>query len=393
MNKVHCIWLLGCLAATAWGNTTPLGNVVAQQAQTALHQHTNAGWNRFQYMRFYLPSNEVPQEPGFWERLFSSSADKTHTRALAIYLFNMHASVQTLHEQRPQLSLNYLGVLDGVTKAAPAFDTTHAQAFYQKHQKEIISLMNQFVAKSNPAWAAPTQAQYQAWLELLEKQPRRNQKPVYSFPLSDGLQSELPSTLAKWGQQTLRMAQQQAQQQVITYDQADVNLENFDRKIGNARAYRKLTYRWVREECHYSSYLLGRLVVNAVTQKTLPWNTRIYLLTAYPKQGEFLTPATGNRFILADTQPGLHWRYHTALLLIIPHQGTYVPLVLDLFLGGLTPLTLDQWLAHFQSNTVFTATPFTRDKATENALKTPQRLEGNTVWVDNKKYQPANIEK
>ena len=224
--------------------------------------------------------------------------------------------------------------------------------------------------------------EHQAWTALLENQPPHNGQAVYTFsaqyllqdPLPASL-NELPSSLEMLFITLLAQAARQARQYVVIYNTPD------------------LMYRWVKEECYYGSYLLGKLVNQSALDQTLPWNTRLYLLTAYPKNGAYLTPAQGERFELADGSVGLRWQYHTALLVIAPQENRYIPAVLDPFLTGETPSTLRDFVAHFHPDTVFKAVPFRRNQTVEDALKIPQRQEGKIIWVDNIAYQPAPVEK
>ena len=190
----------------------------------------------------------------------------------------------------------------------------------------------------------------------------------------------------------LRQTQQKARQYVVIYDEPDLRLEDFDSRIGNHTYRRKRMYRWVSDECHYSSYVTAQALTQAMAaDRNALVFSHLYMLTAYPQNGEFLTPASGPRFKLANGQEGLHWRYHTAVLIILEQNHQYFPVVLDSFLGGLRPLSVSEWQEHFAPDTRFTTTLFQRSKKTENALKIPQRLDGSAVWVDGKKYLPAPV--
>ena len=364
------------------------GTVAQQIAQNTSFVETK----HFKFMRFFLASNTLPEEPGFWESIFTSY-DEQHARALAIYLFNMHISTHAYQQTPKVLSLNYLGVLDGLVRGPKVFEVSRATKFYQDNQKQIDSLLEQFMKRAALKGAAPTQAQLHQWLALLEKQPRRSNKPVYIFPKQNLLKAVVPPGIKAQFKPVLEKVSAQAQKQVVVYDTANVNLEDLDHKIGSHQAHRKRTYRWIKDECYYTSYLTGQFITSQIANRRLPWDTRIYVLTALPQSGEFLIPANGERFKLADGQKSLHWRYHTALLIIVPQGNTYTPIVLDLFLGGQTPLPLDEWITSFNSNTVFSSVPFARDSIVENALKTPQKKEGNSVWVEGTRYEPASVEK
>lgn len=368
-----------------------MGEAVARKVDKATTQPV--GLKRFSYMRFYLATMALPKEPGLWESLFSYSADKLHARALAVYLFNMHISSQMYHQDPSQLTLNYLGVLDGLVRGPHPFKMSQTRAFYKKNQTQIDGLLKQFMQNVPAELATPiTPAQKQRWLELLERQPQRAHKPIYFLPANNMLRAEIPAEVYKKLNLIMKQGAEQAKRQVVTYDVADVQLEDLDSKLVHHAQRRKQTYRWVKDECYYSSYLLGKLVSGQVSGQ-LPWDTRVYLITAMPKSGEFLVPAdNGSRFTLANGTKGLHWRYHTALLVVVPYQGLHIPVVLDSFLGG-RPVSLDSWLSYFSWQTVLSVVPFSRENMTEKALHISTKLDGARIRVGKTVYDPAPVEK
>ena len=390
-NKMGCL-LTGVLLGTVCllhgeVDADVLSQKVQQQATQQLW-----GVKHVRYMRFFPASNLPPQEPGFWESLFSSPTRQTHIRALAIYLYNMHIVTASLHQSPHVLTLNHLGVLDGLVRGPEIFDTANAVEFYQDNKKEVDTQLTYFLKNSPFQTQKPTQGQVYIWLKMLSRQPRHAKRPVYLFPTENLLQGTLTAWHKTQLQKLLKAGLSHAQKQVVTYDVADVQLEDLDSKIGTHQPRRKRTYRWASEECYYSTYLIARILVDYLLQHKTLWDTRVYTLSAWPKTGAFLTPAQGKRFTLANGKTGLHWRYHTALLVLVPQQGTYVPVVLDTFLGGQNPLTLQEWLAHFERNTTFGAVPFMRDEKVDQSLKVPQRQQGNKVWVDGAAYDPAPVE-
>ena len=387
-----CLFFVCCMYPPVTFSAELSAYVLEQKTQQALNQAQQSGLNRFSYMRFYPATNQLPEEPSLWDRLFSSAEETQETRALAIYLYNMFVSARTYGNKPMAISLNYLGVLDGLALVQKPLHTQSARAFYAKHKKEIDTQMTYFLNKTHKNWTAPTSKEYEAWLTLLEKQPLKRKQVVYTLPEHNLLQAQLPTDVETRFRVLLNQANAQADKQVIIYDVPDVRLEDLDSKFGNNHSHRKRTYRWIKDECYYSSYLLGKQVNQAVIRQLLPWDTHVYLLTAYPKNGTFLLPAQGNRFTLSTGKPSAHWQYHTVLLAIVPHKGTFMPVVLDPFLGGNTPLTWDDFLAKFHANTVFSAVPFRRNNAVEQAIKTPQKRQGTTVWVDRNAYEPAPIE-
>lgn len=360
------------------------GGLPEQVLAQKIAQTPQAGLKRFAYMRFYVPSNQV--------RRGDSSTEDQHIRALALYLVNMYASARLYQTQTPALTLNYLGVLDGFERSDKPFDFSRAAQFYQKHQTQIDALVTQYLQARHYPWAAPSAQEKAHWVALLQTQPRKHQQAVYTFASPFLMDAPVPAPVAARLTPLFKRAQARAHKHVVIYDEPDVRLEDLDAHIGNHPYRRKRTYRWVKDECNYSSYFTAQALTRAITADRGAWGfSHVYMLTVYPQGGEFLTPAQGERFALANGQPGLHWRYHTAVLLIVEQNHQYFPVVLDTFLGGAGPVSLGQWLTHFSAQTAFRAVPFRADETTQRALKIPQRLDGTAVWVDGQKYLPAPV--
>ncbi|MBR2082416.1 MAG: hypothetical protein IJ876_05350 [Elusimicrobiaceae bacterium] len=354
---------------------------------------TTAGLKRFGYMRFYVPSDQLPDIPGFWDQWFSSQTEKAQVRALAFYLFNMYVTTNSYAQLRPsELTLNDTGVLDALMLCEKPIDYKQSVRFYQAHFKEVHDWLQVFFAGHNFPWPKPAESDYAYWVKLLEKQPSYQKQIVYRQPTNLLLQAPIPAEVTARLTPFLTKAQMRGKQQVVLYDEPNLQLEDFDNKIRSPHLRRKRTYRWVNEECNFSSYLTARLLTADIVQHRNQWGfIRVYQITVYPSQEEFLRPAQGKRFVLADGKLGLSWRYHTATLVVVPHNKTYIPVVLDSFLGGTQPLSMNQWLKQFGSKTVFKVVPFRRSEVTEHALRVPQKLEGTSVWVDGNKYTPAEV--
>ncbi len=383
-------WLIGvCIGIGTGLQAAPLPQVLEQK----ITQAPGADTSHFNQMRFFPLSNQVRSEPGFLEQLFSSQTEKEHVYAFALYLFNMHVYTRFHPQPLHALDLNQLGVLDGFMWCRKPFDFAKADAFYRAHTEDIHKQLDSFIAAGSTPQRHIAQQEYNRWIELLVQQPRHQTQAAYLINTPAWATSvPAPSTLLRNLDLAVQQAVYLAQKQVVLYDEADLSLENFDHKIGNTRAHRKYTYRWVIDECNYTSYLIARLIAQQGTaQPEQGRNVRLYMLTAYPKTGEFLTPKQGQRFTLANGQKGLHWRYHTAVLVVWKQNGVYVSQVLDTFLAGSHPVPLASWLKHFSDNTILTATPFRRHHITEEALRVPDKIENKTIWVDGKAYQPANV--
>ncbi len=385
---------MGVLLAGSWtARATPPPDVLTARTRAAVLQTRTAGVRRLAWMRFFLPTDRLREEPGLWERWFSSKFEHQHERALAFYLFNMYVSTNLYQEPDPQtLSLNYIGVLDGFEMAQEPFDFARASSFYQKHKEPVLTQFNNYLQARAHPWPKPTAADLARWVERLQSLPRQHQRAVYTFAQDVRLEVALPDTSYERLSVPLQTARTQAARQVILYDEPDLKLEDFDSKVGPHKARRKRTYRPVKDECFYASYLVARRLVQTFLQSPQTWrSSHVYLLTATPRQGDFLTPASGSRFVLANGQTGLHWRYHTAVFVIAEQNGRFYPFVLDSFLAGHTPVSMGEWLGHFSPQTVFRARPFVRQTAVENAMVTPEVTDGKIVWVDGQAYHPAPV--
>lgn len=355
---------------------------VARKVQQASSTSSN-GIKRFKFMYFYPARNT-----------FLTASKSMHIRALAVYFLNMQISTHMYNSSAApaQLTLNFLGVLDGLVGAPEPFNMAKASSFYQENKKEVDSYFAQIREHSiTKQWPAPSQTQLNAWLKLLEKQPRRGKIALYLFPATNYLQTSFSPTEVSPFSSSLATTTTQGSQKVVIYETPDISLEDLDSRIGVHQQRMKYTYRWIKDECFYSAYILGQKLVGQIANKTLHENTRLYMLSAYPKTGQYLQPASGQRFTLANGTTSLHWQYHTALLVVWPNNGTHTLMVLDSFLGGKEPLTLDQWLGHFHANTVFSAVPFARNKKIEEHIKTPDKILGSKVQINGRTYEPHPV--
>ena len=70
--KVY-VCLACCLCAAAVFSAEPSAFVLQQKAEQALNQAQLSGLSRFNYMRFYPGTNQLPKEASLLDRLFSSA--------------------------------------------------------------------------------------------------------------------------------------------------------------------------------------------------------------------------------------------------------------------------------------------------------------------------------
>ena len=342
-----------------------------------------------------MPSNAIPVKPRLWERWFTSQTEQEHQRALAFYLFNMYVTTHSYKQPTPPviLTLNDLGVFDGFMLCAEPFDFKNATLFYQKNQSAVHAWLDQFFAGHSFPWKQPAAQDYARWVKLLEKQPQHRDQATYTWPHPNLLYGSVSQKITAAFRPLLEKALQEGQQKVVLYDEPATDLEDLDTHVGSKKMSRKRTYRWVTDECNYMSYLIAKRLTDVVlNHHPKTWNfTRIYTLTAYPTQKEFLIPSSGTHFKLANGQYAPPWRYHTAVLVVVPQDGLYVPVILDSFLANMHPLTVEEWLSHFAPDTLFTATPFRPSKKIENALHRPEKIQDQTIWFHGKKYNPAAV--
>ena len=306
-------WIYILIGVIVFGGGTvqavPWEPLLERQAQQAVSSRPTVGQRRFSYLRFYVTSAQLRAQPSWWERFFSSADTQAHQYALAVYLFNMFVSTRIYNQPAPRtLTLDYVGVLDGFEMCQDPFDFRHAVFFYHKYQQEVQKTLNQFLQTRKLPWEAPSQAELEQWVQLLQAVPGHQQKAVYLLAGTSALSVSLPEETVLTPLRALfSQARNQAARVAVLYDEPDVQLEDLDNHIRSHPIRRKRTYRWAKDECNYSSYLTAKkLVQNIVKDKTYWETTRVYLIHAYPNQGTFLMPRVGARFVLADGRQGLH---------------------------------------------------------------------------------------
>lgn len=351
---------------------------------------------RFSRMRYYPPNDTVYEEPSFWDDLFTSYA-YAKEKALAVYLFNMYVSAQTYNIKQPTLlTLNFLGVLDGLSFKNVPLEPADALEFYEDHQQEVQQQIERFFLQS-PLGKYPRNTAFEtACIRALQKSPVRGKKAGYFKPATNRLNAQIPHADAELLSAAWVIAKQNMVLKAVLFDVAEAFPNNFDTPLAHNSSQMNHWYSWVKDECYYSSYFVGKQLIREYKRHPKDWGfLRLYLLTARPKTGTYLQPAQGNRFTLADGKKATKWQYHTVILAVTnstPH--TYTPVVLDSFLGGEKLLTLDEWLSRFSANTVFFAEPFVRSKTIENAIKEPTEVDSqNRILINGVRYSPTPLEK
>lgn len=373
----------------AQGFRTPFSNEL-EKALSAQEGVSGApGTERIYFMRFYRPAAQPLRG-----KVHAEKAE--HIRQMAVYLFNMYVSTAAYRMDVPsRLTLNQVGVLDSFS-FGEKFKYSKASSFYLQNKKEIKNALAGFFGKSPyPAYNAEdpeNDGRELAFARLLEKAPQVNGYPGYYMAAANTIKGEASSQdkaqVAAW----LAAAREEGKNKVITYATNTVSLEDFDNKFARRSNVMQYTYRCVNDECEYCGYLFGKRICRPAQENAFK-NWHFYTITARPVSGNYLTPAAGSRFKLADGSSAARWQYHTASLIMAWRNGRYAVLVADSFLAGEQPVSLEKWLSYFKPGSAqFAVMPFYRNQTVENALKTPEKRTGRNVVVGGTVHTPHPIE-
>lgn len=392
-----------CLCAVSvWAEgsfRTPFSNALERLIRNKASVAGNPGMGRLVFMRYYPPSDKMPEEDGFFVKLFGIGKTDREAHCTAVYLFNMYVSTAAYGEDVPsRLTTDYLGVLDSLGSCRTLYKAADAEKFYEENKqeikKEMVPFFNYIHAAYNPEEPANDRREL-AFMRLLARTPWYRSRPAYYASLASRLKGSVSKTDARFVEEQLRRSLAQNRNKVVTFERASVRGEDLDSKIGVKSSHVERTYRCVNDECEYCGYEMGKLICR--TARKAPSGgreyMRVYKITAAPLQaGNSLRPARGNRFKLASGAAAAKWNYHTATLLVIKHNGTYAPVVADPFLAGGKTVSLNEWMKAFSlSNTMFYVVPFERSQEVEDAIKTVESRQGSSVRADGQTYTPAPI--
>ena len=342
---------------------------------------------RFQRLRYY-PVSLTPAAN-------TKNPQQKQIYAVAVYLYNMRRSLEVYQQKDcAHLTLNFLGVLDGFYRFDTLFSFANGVHFYQQHQKEIQQQVRRFFQESHTPYV-PNEKLDISLMQVLASIPLFNSKPGYLNPKYNQIAGTLSSQDEARITPLWQAAKREAAKKVVLFEQIAIPLQAMDSPLLHAGSYDQRNYRWAKEECNYSSYILGKTLATHITNHPQQWpNARIYLLTARPKEGKYLRPAQGKRFTLANAEKAANWQYHTTLLLIFQSApGVFTPVIMDPFLGGNRYLTPQEWLDKFSADTVFFAEPFQVKEKLEENIVVPSKVQGQDIFYHNHRYVPAPIEK
>ncbi|MGN0024094.1 MAG: hypothetical protein ACI351_01530 [Candidatus Avelusimicrobium sp.] len=400
-----CVYLLlsflifFTVSASAESFRTPFSNSLETICRRKVGMQ-NAGIERLAFLRYYPSNDRMPEEIGFWDKLFGWGEEEAQIRATAIYLFNMYISTACYGEDMPaRLTTDYLGVLDSFGWIRTMYKTAGAEKFYKDHKMEIkerlFTFFNSFSPKNYQVKDGVNDRRELAFMRLLSNAPIYFNRPAYYYALGSRMSVSLSEADKIFLSRELRRNLEQNKNKVVTFESASVRMEDLDRKVGVKSANINRTYRYVNDECAYCSYQLCRRLCRAVTHFSSKNGKplRVYKITAAPLlAGGALIPAKGSRFQLSSGQMAPKWNYHTASLVVLMRDGRYVLAVSDNFLAGDKPMVLDEWMKFFApSKTMFYIAPFSRSRPMEDAMHTPQAKQGKSVKVNGHYYEPEPV--
>lgn len=391
--------LVPSVSRAQWSYRTPFSVRLEASAKNYLRKSDSPGVDRLRLMRFYYPDNHVEEAPGFWERLLGhKKIEEQQEEALAFFLFNMYVSTAAYQEDMPsQLTVDYLGVLDGFSKCRELFPLGQVDTFYTNHFSGIKARLANYFKRAGLAPYEPySQAddrRERAFLRLLKHAPSHYKLPGYVWDGKTRLSASARPQDQAFLQQLIRSGLAEGQDKVVTFKVPRMQWENMDTPFASHGNNTARLYRCVNDECAYCSYLLGKQFCEGIAAGHTNWGiSRLYKITAYPTDGQFLVPAQGERFGLASGEQASDWYYHTALLVVMNLNGRYTPFVADAFLAGEEPMLLDEWLSHFRPlKTYFQVDVFERSETVEKAIVTPSARRGDKVIVDGQVYTPYDV--
>lgn len=337
-----------------------------------------------------------------FDKMKPSVLSEDEVSVLSAYLFNMYMVAEHNTLVPEALSLNETGVLDPLMHLKKSFPAERAHKIYLKNQarvQEALSFMFRLAGRPYPNDAQAEEAWALA-LQQASAATRSRQRISYAMPEELHLQGEYDWADVSFLVPALRMAAVESENKAVLFEKTQATLEDLDTRLaaGGGRNKPNYTYRWVKDECEYSSYVLAEHLLQTAASEPEKWGkTRVYKITARPsKETFYLRPVQGERFVLADGTQAAKWQYHTAVLLVLHTQaGDYIPVVLDSFLGKTEePFTLAQWSDFFDKTTRFEVVAFEKNKKIDEALKTPQSVnqDGKIIRINGRDYKPAPIE-
>ena len=326
----------------------------------------------------------------------SSARDKQDQQlyAFAQYLFNMYLYNKKgdLPSDIP-LSLIHIGALDPLYQLKKPLLPSDAKTWFYNEQdsNQIYNYLNQFLREKNmPAVLFNPQRVEQDYLRLANTFFFQDGYPSYAKPTVFNWKTEISDEDKRLLLPLWQVANQYAQNRVVVFEQKpELNIDN--PRVRNHPTY---TYRWVKDECEYNSYVIAKELFQAQARSNTLAQSRIYKITARDKQSGLLKPNSSTvRFKLANGTQSSQWQYHTATLILLatPEKQQYKPIVLDNFLGGTTLMSLEEWVDRFADSTYFQVIPFQTKKAYDQAIAPVEERRGRNVIANGHTCTPHPI--
>lgn len=400
--KRLCIGLLlvaVCGSALPAAPLTPFLTQISKNVRRSAIVRQNPGMNRMRWMRFYFPSTTVARQDGVWEKLYHAFNSKDEQRAVAFYLYQMYVSAAA-YGQMPsgELTINQLGVLDGLEKLTTSFDVRDVQEFYQDNKPEIKAWLKQFFDKvglrgyrTNDPLNDVAERQF---LQILANSADGRGRACY-LVAAPKWKSALRAQDIAWLTRVQQSTERDIGQKVALYKVPKATLSALDKRIGNkGSGQMAYLFRPAGQECAARAYLTGSSLCRQMKGQPSQERrlSRIYQLHLEPTDREFLKPARGNRFRAPNGKVYPDWYYHEAVLVVLHHANQYTPVVLDKFLSD-KPIVLEKWLAYFNPRTTLIyASPFQRWEETESSLVLPDRTSQKGIWKNGRLYRPYPVD-
>ena len=379
---------------------TPFLAQVSKSVRRSALVRQNPGMNRMRWMRFYFPSTTVAQKDGVWEKLYHAFNSKDEQRAVAFYLYQMYISAAA-YGQMPgrYLTINQLGVLDGLEKLTTPFDVRNVQEFYEDHKPEIKAWLKQFfnkIGKTSYRTDDPrNDATERQFLQILANSADARGRACYLVE-TPKWKSALRKQDAAWLAQVLRGTEREIGRKVALYKMPKSSLAALDKRVGRmVGGQMSYLFRPAGQECAARAYLTGSGLCRQMKSQPAQGRqiSRVYQLHLSPTDNEFLKPARGNRFRAPNGKVYPNWYYHEAILVVLQHANQYTPVVLDKFLSD-KPIVLEKWLTYFNPRmTIIYASPFQRWEETENTLVLPDKTGPKGILKDGRLYRPYPVGK
>jgi len=344
-----------------------------QQGIAARYPHSNPIGVILYLQKGVSPSSSVAKEVSFWQAFYNSLTGKTKKNkisAVAVYLYNMYVTnavyKRTVSPYR--LDFDYIGVLDCLYEnSGPERDFP---SFYEDNRDKIKAdlavLFKQKGFYYNVSDPANTACE-RAFMATLSKSQDRVSRYGYSYNPGPLASSSAPEELRKAIGSQVYKGYFTNKKLVAIYKEVDVGaaIDQKNASASNVRYY----YRPVNEECAACTYTFCRMICKQIPSKYSDWHIiKIYSIFAYPRYGNYVTPAKGSRFVHPFTKKLYPvWDYHAASLLVLGKGSAVSYLVADNMLLSL-PESLGKWALMFSKNTNFIISPFRRRDNVEKEI-------------------------